>query len=449
MALFGKKKQVSPEEYVPPITLSAKGGNTDQDDQISLLQAKQSPGFVVAQRMLAHALDNRPETIMLDYTAQGVAVRYQIDGVWMPAPGMDLQTGNVMLAVLKAISTLNINERRAKQEGTFGVQYRRQKYSPKLISQGTPTGERVLIRFDSGKVAAEKLEDTGMRPKMEEELRAVLATHEGIVLFSAPPAHGFSTSFNAALNSSDRYIRNWAEVAEITRQDHPVENVPVTTYDASKGETPMTVLPKLLRTYPDVVVVRDMVNKETVELLIEQAADEKRLVLCGIRAKDCIEALVRVLLMKIAPAKFAPNVLASINMRLVRKLCESCKQPYAPTPQALQQLGIPPGRVQALYRHHEGPLPLPPDAPRDAVPTPCKDCLGIGFKGRTAIYELLILNDEFKAALAKVRKADAQELQALRLIARKTGFRNLQEEGIALVAKGVTSVQEIQRVLKE
>jgi type II secretory ATPase GspE/PulE/Tfp pilus assembly ATPase PilB-like protein len=362
---------------------------------------------------------------------------------------MDLQTGNVMLAVLKAISTLNINERRAKQEGTFGIEYRRQKYSPKLISQGTPTGERVLVKFDAGKVAAEKLEDTGMRQKMEEELRAVLATHEGIVLFSAPPAHGFSTSFNAALNSSDRYIRNWAEVVEASKQDHPVENVPVTTYDASQGETPMTVLPKLLRTYPDVVVVRDMVNKETVELLIEQAAEEKRLVICGIRAKDAIEALVRVLLMKVTPSKFAPHVLASINMRLVRKLCESCMQPYAPTPQALQQLGIPAGRVQALFRHHEGPLPLPPDAPRDAVPMPCKECLGIGFKGRTAIFELLLLNDEFKAALAKVRKADAQELQALRAIARKGGFRNLQEEGIALVAKGVTSVQEIQRVLKE
>jgi type II secretory ATPase GspE/PulE/Tfp pilus assembly ATPase PilB-like protein len=156
-----------------------------------------------------------------------------------------------------------------------------------------------------------------------------------------------------------------------------------------------------------------------------------------------------VLLMKIAPTKFAPHVLASLNMRLVRVLCEHCKQPYAPTPQALQQLGIPPGKVQALYRHHEGPLPLPPDAHRDAVPMPCKECLGIGFKGRTAIYELLVLGDDFKAALAKVRKADAQELQALRAIARKGGFRNLQEEGIALVAKGVTSVQEVQRVLKE
>ena len=444
MGWFGKKKEASPEEWVPPISFSSKGGATPQDDQISLLQAKQSPGYLIAQRMMAHALDNRPETIMLDYTAQGVAMRYQIDGFWHAAPAMDLQSGNVMLAVLKAISTLNINERRARQQGSFGIEYRRKKYSPKLTTQGTQTGERVLIQFDSEKVAAEKLEDTGMRPKMEEDLRAVLREHAGIVLFSAPPGHGFSTAFNAALRSSDRYIKNWVEVAEVTKQDPAVENVPITTFDASKEETPLTVLPKLLRTYPEVVVLRDMVNADTVNLLIEQATDNNRLVIVGIKAKDAIEALLRVLMMKVSPPKFAPAVLASVNMRLVRKLCESCKVPYAPTPQVLQQLGIPAGKVQALFRPHEGPLPLPPDAPKDAVPMPCKDCLGIGYKGRTAIFELLIMNDQLRAVLAKTPKIDL-----LRAEARKAGFRNLQEEGIALVAKGVTSLPELLRVLKE
>lgn len=444
MGLFGKKKEVAPEEWVPNITFSSKGGATPADDQISLLQAKQSPGFLILQRTMAHVLDNRPDVIMLDYTAQGVTIRYQIDGFWHAAPGMDLQSGNVMLAVLKAICTLNINERRAKQQGGFGIEYRRKKYNPKLTSQGTPTGERVLIQLTSDKVAAEKLEDTGMRPKMEEELRAVLREHKGFILFSSPPAHGFSTTFNAALRSSDRYIKNWCEVAEVSKQDIAVENVPITTYDASKGENPMTVLPKLLRTYPDVVVCRDLVNPETVLELIDSINEENRLVLGGIKAKDAVEALLRVLMLKVPPPKFAPTVLASINMRLVRTLCDNCKVPYAPTPQVLQQLGIPAGKVQALFRPHEGPLPLPPDAPKDAVPMPCKNCLGIGYKGRTAIFELLILNDALRTALAKTPKIDI-----LRAEAKKAGFRNLQEEGIALVAKGSTSLPELLRVLKE
>ncbi len=191
----------------PPIKLAAMGQPSQQEEQIALLQSKQSPGFLIAQRLLAHALDNRPETILLDYSPQGVQVRYQIDGVWMPAPGMDLQTGNVMLAVIKTLAALNPNERRAKQVGKIGIEYRRNKYKPRITSQGTQTGERVLIQFDIDRVVAEKLEDTGMRQKMEEELRGVLREHNGLILFSSPPAHGFTTTFDAAIRSSDRYIK--------------------------------------------------------------------------------------------------------------------------------------------------------------------------------------------------------------------------------------------------
>lgn len=447
MGLFGgskKKKQEEGEDRPPPIKLLPIGQPSQQEEQIALLQSKQSPGYLIAQRLLAHALDSVPETVLLDYSPQGVQVRYQIDGVWMPAPGMDLQTGNVMLAVLKTLAALNVAERRAKQVGKIGIEYRRQKYKPRLTSQGTQTGERVLLQFDVDRVVAEKLEDTGMRPKMEEDFRAVLREHKGLILFSAPPAHGFTTTFDAAIRSSDRYIKNWAEVAEVSKRSVDIENVPVTTYDASKGETPMTVLPKLIRTYPDVLVVRELVNTETALLMCEQVTEENRQVMVGIKAKDAIEALLRVLMMKVPPAVFAPTVLASINMRLVRKLCDNCKQPYAPTPQILQQLGIPAGKVQALYRPHEGPLPLPPDAPKDAVPMPCHVCHGIGYLGRTAIFELLLMNDQLRTVLAKTPKLDI-----LRAEARKAGFRNLQEEGIALVAKGTTSLPELLRVLKE
>jgi general secretion pathway protein E len=128
----------------------------------------------------------------------------------------------------------------------------------------------------------------------------------------------------------------------------------------------------------------------------------------------------------------------------VRKLCDGCKQPYAPTPQVLQQLGIPQGKVQAFFRHHEGPLPLPPDAPRNAVPQICRTCGGMGFKGRAPVYELLIMTDRLREVLATSPK-----IEVLRDEARKSGFRTMQEEGIALVAKGITELPELLRVLKE
>jgi type II secretory ATPase GspE/PulE/Tfp pilus assembly ATPase PilB-like protein len=443
MGLFGRKKQVV-VEVAPPITLSARGGATSQEDQAHLLTAKQSPGFLFAQRMLAHALDSRAETIMLDYTAQGVAVRYQIDGFWHASPGLDRASGDVMLAVMKVIANLNMNERRAQQKGNFGAEYKRKKYTCKLTSQGTQTGERVLVQFDDGKVHVEKLEDTGMRSKMVEELKAILAEHGKFVLISSPPASGFSTTFSAAMRSSDRYIRNWAELAEVSKQDKAVENVPITTYDASAGETPMTVLPKLLRTYPDVVAMRDMADAQTAELLFDQVTEEDRLIIAGIRAKDAAEALLRVLMLKVSPAKFASVISAVVCQRLVRKLCEDCKQPYAPQPQVLQQLGIPPGRIQALYRPQEGPMPLPPDAPKDAVPMVCPKCQGIGYRGRTGVFEMLVINDRLRQVLEKTPKIDI-----VRAEARKAGMRTMQEEGILLVAQGTTSLPELMRVLKE
>jgi type II secretory ATPase GspE/PulE/Tfp pilus assembly ATPase PilB-like protein len=122
----------------------------------------------------------------------------------------------------------------------------------------------------------------------------------------------------------------------------------------------------------------------------------------------------------------------ALGQRLVRKLCDACKEAYAPTPEVLKQLGLPAGRVQAFYR---------PPQQREEV---CKECGGIGYVGRTAIFELLVVGDTVRKALASRAKPDV-----LRQAARKDGSRSLQEEGLLLVAKGVTSLPELMRVLKQ
>jgi len=179
------------------------------------------------------------------------------------------------------------------------------------------------------------------------------------------------------------------------------------------------------------VVVRDLVNAETVRMLCDGASDG-RLIVSAIRAKDCAEALLRVLALKAPPAEFAENVTAVLSQRLVRKLCEHCKEAYVPTPQTLAQLGIPQGRVDVFYR------------PPQHAEEPCAACSGIGYVGRTAIFELLVVNPAVRKAVASNAK-----LEVLRQAARKAGMRTLQEEGIVLVAKGITSLPELSRVLKQ
>lgn len=437
---FGIKKGTEPKASKregPPVNFTAQGGKTDRDNGAALLLARQSPGFPLARQLLADAVEHRAEGIALDFAEQGVAVRLQIDGVWHNHQPQDRAGGDVMLAVLKTLAALNVNERSKKQEGTFGAEFAGTNYACKISSQGTPGGERVIVQASVPATRKWTFEELGMRTKVEEQLRGVIAQPHGVVLFSAPPAGGLSTTIDTAIRSIDRFLRDVIVVEDAGRREREVDNAPVTTYNAAAGETPMTVLPKLARSYPNVYVVRDLVDADTVKFLCGETQEE-RLVISGIRARECAEALLRVLLMKVAAKDFAPAVAAVVNQRMIRKLCEKCKEGYAPSAESLKQLGLPPGRVEALYRP-----PQPQIQEGKEPPPPCEACLGIGYQGRTAIFELLVLNDAVRETLLKTPK-----LELVRTAARKAGMRTLQEEGILLVAKGVTSVAELSRILK-
>lgn len=413
-----------------PLELMAAGGATERDDRANLLTARQSPGFDPAVGLMSDALSHRARSMLLDFTQQSVAVRYEIDGVWQNGQSQEREVGDAVLGVYKTIAALNPAERRRRQQGEFKAKFGNVKYDCDLVSQGTKTGERAMLEFDDGSATFNRLDDLDMRDKLQEQVKELVDTKTGFLLFSAPPRQGLTATVNAALGSSDRFVRSWSAVEDVAHPERTVENIAVTTYDAAAGESPATVLPKLARMYPDAIVCRDLVDKESVELLCEQI-EADRFVVASVKARDCIEALLRVLALRIDQQRFAEKVVGVMNQRLIRKLCETCKEAYAPTPAVLQQLRIPAGRVEAFYR--------PPQQPEKV----CPDCDGIGYVGRVAVFELLVCNDEFRDTLASTVKRDD-----LRKAARKAGMRSLQEEGVLLVVKGVTSLPELMRVLK-
>jgi type II secretory ATPase GspE/PulE/Tfp pilus assembly ATPase PilB-like protein len=296
-----------------------------------------------------------------------------------------------------------------------------------------------------------------MREQMQERLREYMKGHSGLVLVSAPPGQGFTTTWNIVLNCTDRLLRDFSGIEDKQKHETTAENVNLMTYDSTAGETPEAIIPKLMLRQPDAFVVPDLCNGKIVNELCELANDDRepRLAVGGIRAQDACEALLRVLVLKCDPAEFAKALRAVVCVRLIRKLNETCKQAYQPAPQLLAKLGIPPGRVKALYREWTPPPPLTPEEekrqakeilPPGACPL-CRlegpQCNGIGYRDRTAIFELLEVNDQLREAIVKQPK-----LEILRNVARAAGHRSLQEEGILLVAKGVTSLSELQRVLK-
>ena len=421
-------------ELGPPVKLEAAGGD-ERDNRANTLSARQSPGFNDTRGLVAETLSRRADATMLEFAQEQVAVRYMIDGVWHNDEPKERETADPILEVLKTLCGLNPQERQARQKGAFTVNYDSIDYSAALTSQGTATGERVVIQFENEKVQFKTLDELGMRAKMQEQILEVLNGTTGLVLFSGMPASGLRSSTNVLLQKTDRFTREFMAVEDEAQPYERVENIPVTTYrsdaDASEDQRLMKVLVKLFRMEPDVLVMRDLIDGESLNFVCEQI-NEKCMVVGTVRAKDCAEALLRVLALKLPPKTFARVITAVLNQRLIRTLCNECKEAYAPTPQVLQQLGIPPGRVQAFYR--------PPQEP-DGV---CPECNGVGYKGRTAIYELITVNDTMRKLVATGAKMDQ-----IRQAARKAGMQNLQAEGIVLVAKGITSLQELMRVMKQ
>ncbi len=197
---------------------------------------------------------------------------------------------------------------------------------------------------------------------------------------------------------------------------------------------------------PDVLVVPELTNAETVEILCEQVNNVEKLAITKVNAKNAIEALLKVFAYKGPAAELAKAMTAVLNVRLIRRLCDQCKQPFQPPPQLLQKLGIPAGRVQVLYQEYKPPPPeeLVDEKGNPIVIPVCQKCGGLKYCGRIGLFELLVINDQIRATLT-----DSPNPEAIKRVAKSAGHRSIQEEGILQVAQGVTSINELQRVLKQ
>jgi len=423
--------------YTTGVPLTLRGINEfgHPADTSHLLAARQHPGFNLAREMLAEGLSHRATSMIFDYTAQTMAARYLVDGVWHKGQNRERESADPALEAIKMLCGANAAERQQRQEGRFTGTYQSSNFVGSFASQGVKTGERVVLQFEGEKVEFKSLDELGMRPKMQEQLKEQLNLQRGLILLSAPPAGGLRTSTNVVLRSTDRLMREFLGVEERNNRYEEVENIPITTYDAAEGQTPVDVLPKVFRQQPNCFVLRDLVNAETVSLLCQQIEeDDGILAFSTVRAKECAEALLRVLALKVPPAEFAPNVRAVLCQRLIRKLCDQCKEPYMPTQQVLQQLGIPQGHTRPFFR--------PPQ--RTEEEEVCQNCGGIGYRGRTALFEMMVVDDTVREVLTTSPK-----IELVRKAGKKAGMATFQDEGLLMVAKGVTSLPELMRVLKQ
>jgi type II secretory ATPase GspE/PulE/Tfp pilus assembly ATPase PilB-like protein len=328
----------------------AVDGPDERVNQANLLTARQSPGFLLVKELIADMADRRADRAMLDYTQQSVVARQLVDGFWHNGKATDRESGDVMLAVMKVLANLDMSERRKKQEGKFGAKYKDHSYVCQIQSQGVKTGERVVLDLLGGQRAAFKhYEELGMRKKLAEQWAEQMGRDKGLVIISGLPEGGITTLTDVSLMETDRLLRDFVAIEEEKHREREIENIEVTTYSAAKGESPVTILPALIRKYPNVYVARDFVNPESAKMLLNEISDD-RLVITNIQAKDAPETLLRMLQKQVPQREFAKTVSAVMCVRLIRKLCEKCKVAYQPTPELSKKLGLPEGKIEAIYR---------------------------------------------------------------------------------------------------
>ncbi len=451
LAKLGVKVKVKSSEKQEPIQYKPKGGADEREDQANLLRARQMPGFDSSQELLYDAVagqgtDIIPSRILMDLTPQHTSVRYLINGLWEQAEGMAGPAGQAVVGVLLQVAAKDPANFQIRQSGKFGFTVNRNKFEAELTCQPVRGGARASLVLTSGKKPLEGLEDLGMGPEMTQAVKELLRSPQGLFVVSAPPGMGLSTLFNSCGFSGDRYGRTWVAVEDAAQGEMPIENVEVYPYNSTQGETPTTHLTKLIRQYPDVYMVRTMPDADTLQAMLgDNIIGDSKMVVTAVRARETAEAPLRLLLLKnaqgqrVPPAQLAPFFLGSLNCRVARRLCEQCKEAYQPQEQLLARLGLRPDAVKELFR-----APTPTETSKGKAKEVCKACNGRGYVGQVGIFEFLPANDRFRQVLGQSPKLDL-----LRAEARQSGLVSLQQDGIRLVATGITSLEEVTRVLKE
>lgn len=423
----------------PAIQITAMGGDGAKNTENLYTARKMPDAYVWVKELISEMIARRASKVMMDYTKETVAMRYLIDGVWLAGENRDRESSDQMLAVLKVICNLNPNERRARQSGEFEIKYDvKKKVICTLNSQGTQTGERAILAVPIVTSKLETFEDLGMREAMIQEVKGLMGAPNGLFVFTARPEGGFTTLWHTGLSSTDRLMRDFAGIEVTNSREPEVMNIALKYYDPDAGQKPEDVLTTVIRNQPDALFVRRIDNPEVFGVLLDQA-NSKRMCFTTVNAKDdCAEAILRLLSLKVPADEYATALNGVLYTRLCRRLCKGCREEFQPSVALLKRLGIPPNKVDKLYKT---PTPPGPDEPKKP---PCEHCGGIGYYGRVGIFELMKVDDGIRRAIVNTPK-----LEAIRAASKQAGNKTLQEEAIRLVATGVTSIEEISRVLKE
>lgn len=405
---------------------------TDKGEEvlsIDKLATDTSPIIRLIDSTLFDALKKRASDIHIETSLDGVFIKYRVDGVLCLATEViDARFQGPLISRIKVMSELDISERRIPQDGRFKVRVGNKVIDFRVSIMPTVFGEDAVIRIlDKESIASDMkgltLESLGFSQRERTRLRRRISEPYGMVLVTGPTGSGKTTTLYAALseiNSSEEKIVTIEDPVEY--QVKGVVQIPV---NEKKGLTFARGLRSILRHDPDKIMVGEIRDPETAQIAV-QSALTGHLVFTTVHANNVFDVLGRFLHMGIDAYNFVSCLNCVVAQRLVRKLCPLCKQPVQYDLDALASYGLGPEHYEAgTFYSAKG----------------CKECNGLGYHGRSAIVELLEINDELRERIAA--KAPVSELKS---IAKENGTVFLREAALEKVLEGETTFREIDRV---
>ncbi len=383
--------------------------------------ANQAPVVRFVSHLIREAADAHASDIHLDATREGLQVRLRVDGVLadIAAPPRALQAA--VRSRLKILANLDIAERQRPQDGRVRVRLEQRELDLRVVVAPTHFGESVTLRLLDGAGRPAGLAELGMAPDTLAAVEALARRPHGILLVTGPTGSGKTTTLYAALGLRDKATE------KIVTVEDPVEyELPGVTQIAVGERLGFAqALRTLLRMDPDVLMVGEMRDEESADIAV-RAAMTGHLVLSTLHTNDAIGAIPRLLDLKVPSYLVAGTIEGVLAQRLVRKVCAGCRQRYKADPQVVALLADRPVGAMKLERG-----------------AGCAACRHTGYRGRTGIFELLLFDDALKDAVTR-----GPDLSTLRRLAGERAMRTLKQDGWAKVQAGVTTVEEVLRVVQ-
>ncbi|TXI43250.1 GspE/PulE family protein [Methylophilus sp.] len=429
--LAGEEETMRAMDGVGLSTEHAAEGDEEVVMQLSLksIHEDANPIVKLINSTLYDALKTGASDIHLETHPGGLAVKYRIDGVMASianSPGLD--SAEQAISRIKVMAQLDIAERRIPQDGRFKVHAMGRLIDFRVSIMPSAFGEDAVLRVLDRKALTEQaqglsLKALGFDDEVIAGFRKLASEPYGMVLVTGPTGSGKTTSLYAAISEVNTGFDKIITIEDPVEYQLPgVLQIPV---NEKKGLTFARGLRSILRHDPDKIMVGEIRDADTAQIAV-QAALTGHLVFSTVHANSVLDVIGRFMHMGVDPYHFVSAVNGIIAQRLVRALCPHCAEPFVPDADMLRASGLSTEQAAAMqFQHAQG----------------CGHCRGTGYKGRKAVAEMLVLNDELREMIIA-----RQPIRQLKEAAARNGMRTIRQAAISAVAEGMTSLQEINRV---